>query len=189
MRYTRLYNGIIEIYDEFLPVAEFNKFAEDVKNYPFYYGERDNPNQEPTGLMSNLKDDSELHLYFMDRLNNLKIVDGLVHERSMLNFFAPNEKPNFHNDWTAKTILFYFNTEWNIDDGGETKFLFQQDFIDGIEYNEAGNMPIILGVPPIPNRLVIFNGEVMHTASAFKTKARISLAMKFQEPKNANRNK
>ena len=66
-----------------------------------------------------------------------------------MNCFAPSETPYFHTDGKGITFLYYPNLEWNLQDGGETQF-----YVDGN----------ILGVPPAPNRLVMFDGEIVHRA-------------------------
>ena len=78
--------------------------------------------------------------------------------------FAPSETPYFHTDGEGITFLYYPNLEWNLQDGGETQF-----YVDGN----------ILGVPPAPNRLVMFDGEIVHRASSFRDRYRFTVAIKY----------
>ena len=62
------------------------------------------------------------------------------------------------------TFLYYPNWEWELQEGGETQF-----YIDGN----------ILGVPPVPNRLVVFDGMIQHRATSFRNKHRFTIAIKY----------
>ena len=81
-----------------------------------------------------------------------------------VNCFAPSETPYFHTDGKGITFLYYPNLEWNLQDGGETQF-----YVDGN----------ILGVPPLPNRLVMFDGEIVHRATSFRDRYRFTVAIKY----------
>jgi len=84
--------------------------------------------------------------------------------RMYINCFAPSECPYFHTDGEGITFLYYPNLEWNLQDGGETQF-----YVDGN----------ILGVPPAPNRLVMFDGEIVHRATSFRDRHRFTVAIKY----------
>jgi len=179
MKYTNYYNGLIETYDEFLPFDEYSNLYSAVEKLPYYYGEADGPGYAPSGLISDLND-SEIHNYLYQKVKNLDSVKDLVHKRTYVNYFGMLEYAGYHDDSTAKTLLFYFNQQWDINDGGETKFVIDAKDVPGIKCENTHDYPIILSVAPIPNRVVIFQGDMIHTASSFRDKGRFTLAMKFE---------
>ena len=126
----------------------------------YYYGEKDNPNQIPTGLVHNLKLDSEIVSYFPNKMNDLPLY------RAYINHFNPGEKPNFHVDGNGYTSLFYINQEtYNLDEGGCTEILTHDDYL--------------ISVLPIQNTLVTFEAQLMHRATSFKNFPRFTLALKY----------
>ena len=179
-KYTNYSNGLIETYDHFLDYDKFLELHEKISKLPYYFGESHGPDSQPTGMISDL-DDSEIHEFFYEKVKDLESLKGLKHVRTYVNRFAPNEDNGYHDDKTAKTLLFYFNLGWELDEGGETKFSIDAQDLEGIETDGAEDFPVILSIAPIPNRMVIFNGNLHHTASPFKHHSRFSLAMKFIE--------
>ena len=84
-----------------------------------------------------------------------------------INCFAPSENPYFHVDGDGLTFLYYLtNHKWRADDGGETQFLIDDT---------------IKGVLPISNRLVGFDGNILHRATPFRFDHRFTLAAKFRK--------
>jgi hypothetical protein len=45
-------------------------------------------------------------------------------------------------------------------------------------------MPIMISIAPIPNRLTIFKGDVLHSATSFRDKHRFSIAFKYLRKEN-----
>jgi hypothetical protein len=145
---------------------------------PFYYGERDNVDTEPTGLTCDLikliktgskeiPDLSETLEYILDKiffidpdLKKMKLT------RVYLNLFMPNEEPKFHIDGKdTVTCLYYLNPDVYPDEGGATQFT---DDTHGIE-----------SIWSKPGKLVLFDGGMPHRATSFKTIPRLTLAVKF----------
>jgi hypothetical protein len=62
--------------------------------------------------------------------------------------------------------LFYITPKYDYDEGGETQLL-----IDGN----------IIGIRPIPSRLLIFDGNVMHKATSYRSKPRLTVAFKYHK--------
>jgi len=60
--------------------------------------------------------------------------------------------------------LYYAVEEWNIEYGGETQFVVDDE---------------IRGVFPFPNRMVMFDANILHRATAFRTGHRFTLAVKY----------
>lgn len=85
--------------------------------------------------------------------------------RLYINCFAPTENPYFHTDGiVGTTFLYYPNPNWNLDEGGETQFIIDNN---------------IFGVPPVPNRLVSFDSNIEHKPTTFRDRHRFSVAIKY----------
>ena len=141
------------------------QFYEHVRNYcynaDYYYGEQDNPNQIPTGLVHELKLDSTIVKYFPDKQKDLLLY------RAYINHFNAGEKPNFHTDGEGVTSLFYINErDYTLDEGGCTEILVNKDYL--------------LSVIPVANTLVTFDANLYHRATSFKTLPRFTIALKYQ---------
>jgi hypothetical protein len=181
-KYTDYWSKLIETFDDFLPNDQFNRLHEEVTRLPYFYGERDSQWVAPAGLISDLNN-SKIHEYLYEQVKDLETLKGLVHERTYVNYFSRGEPTTYHDDNTSRTLLFYFNTTWQLDEGGETKFSIDPKLINGIECSGSEDYPIILSIAPIPNRMVMFRGDLIHCATSFKSQGRFTLAMKFKEPK------
>ena len=170
-------NGI-NVYDSVLTKDENDNFR-NILLYkcPFSYGERDNPDTEPTGVVCDftklLNNGSKLDPIFSQMIQILlnKICEKNTFLSKMnlyrvyLNLFLPNENPSFHIDGeNTVTCLYYLNSEMDLNEGGETQFLIDEE---------------IKGVISKPGRLAVFDGGLKHRATSFKTKPRLTLAFKF----------
>jgi hypothetical protein len=182
-KYTNYYNRLIETFDNFLPEYKYTELYNQIIKLPYYYGESDGPDAAPSGLITDLNN-NKIHDYLYQQVKDLDSIKDLVHERTYVNYFASGEDATYHNDDTARTILFYFSTFWDLNEGGETKFSIDAKNVLGLDFtNGAENYPVIISIAPIPNRMVIFRGDLIHTASSFKNRGRFTLAMKFKESK------
>ena len=155
---------MIEIIDNICSYEDNIALYDYLIHQPFRYGEVDSNLTPPTGLVYDIDertgvvDDLIQMIYNKDiRLNNLM--------RAYVNLFLPNEKPYFHTDGNVTTCLFYFTPEYNIDEGGETQFYVQDK---------------IMGVLPKPCRMVMFDGNLMHRATSYRSNPRITVALKFR---------
>ena len=134
-------------------------------NNSFTYGEADRNDTQPTGMVLNLSLDDVLFKEFYDAvIRNHFAVRDLEVQRAYINLFFPNENPYFHNDGNVITCLFYITPEYNIDEGGETQFLIDDN---------------IVGIKAKPARLVVFDGKIVHRATSFRNYPRITVALKF----------
>ena len=143
-----------------------NDYCITSSNYVF--GEKDDSENgtPPTGFVNEIP---ETHLVY-------KIINTILRERvefirdmkldrMYVNCFAPGENGYFHDDGNCITFLYYPNEEqYDINEGGETKFLVN------------GN---IQGILPIPNRMVIFDGKIKHSASGLRNHHRFTVAVKY----------
>ena len=169
--------GII-VHDNILTDEEIENYKVTlIRNCPFKYGEHDGPNTEPAGVVcdftEHMKSGSILSPDLNYILNNLliKIYENNKSLKNMnlfriyLNLFLPNENPSFHTDGdNTITCLYYLNPLFNLNEGGETQFLIDEE---------------IKGVISKPGRLAIFDGGLKHRATSFKTKPRLTMAFKF----------
>lgn len=150
----------------------FNKnIHEDLWDYcnrvSYRVGERDNPNTLPTGGVFEIEVNNNLFDFLDKELKEkFKELQGLECYRAYINCFSPNENPYFHYDNDrGYTCLFYPNLDFELDEGGETQFLVNEK---------------IEGILPIPNRMVLFDANLSHKATSFRTKHRFTIAVKYQ---------
>ena len=151
--------------DNFLTPEEFVKVYDYCHKAQYSYGEADDYGLPPTGMINQIQAREDIFVMFKQRLKEkIPELRGLSFYRMYVNIFAPGENPYFHQDGKGLTCLYYANWDWQLQDGGETQF-----YIDGN----------ILGVPPVPNRLVVFDGMIQHRATSFRNKHRFSIAIKY----------
>jgi hypothetical protein len=157
---------MINVIDNFLTENYYKEVIEYCKISPFYYGETDNTNTPPTGMVCNIDLNSEISLFFQEKLiEHNEILKSLNLYRMYINCFSPSENPYFHTDGNSGiTCLYYPTEEWNYDDGGETQFIINDE---------------IKGILPIPNRMVIFDANLLHKATSFRNKHRFTVAIKY----------
>jgi hypothetical protein len=157
----------IDIYDDVMSYEENIKLYNQILySLEFKYGEVDNEGLPPTGMVYEISLNDPLY----DVFHNIVIsknptIANLKSKRSYINLFFPNEKPYFHIDGNVITCLFYITPKYDINMGGETQFV------------EEGRG--IIGVPSKPARLVIFDGKILHKATSFRSKPRITVALKY----------
>ena len=88
--------------------------------------------------------------------------------RMYINCFAPCEVPYWHDDGPPNciTFLYYPHTDkWDMNELGETQF-----YMDDMIY----------GIPPIPNRMIMFNAHIKHRATSYRTQHRFTVAIKYR---------
>jgi len=157
---------MIQYIDEFLTNDEYKFVVDYCMKSPYYYGEVDDENLPPTGMTHEVEKNISIYNLFEEKTRPY-VSDNQTLYRMYVNCFAPGENPYYHTDGkTGITFLFYVNTSYHINDGGETHFFMGKD--------EA---QIIL---PIPNRLCYFDANILHRATSFKNKHRFTLAIKYK---------
>lgn len=155
----------------------YNKLTEDSEiikqnfmeliNLEYHYGEQDNKDTPPTGMVSDLPEDSSIFVTLKEiyeKSEHHKLYPRL--DRAYVNLFAPREVPFYHTDGDCTTLLYYANPIWDWNEGGETKFINEID--QDVE-----------SVAPVPGRIVIFDGRMKHTATSFRNMHRFTVALKF----------
>jgi|SRR5210317_39072 Rps23 Pro-64 3,4-dihydroxylase Tpa1-like proline 4-hydroxylase len=164
----------IIVYDDVITNEEVEKYGSMMLyNCPFFYGERDNPSTQPSGMVCDFTEINipELHEILENLLNKIKekckdLKDCKLY-RTYLNLFLPGETPSFHIDGeNTVTCLYYINPNVNPNEGGETQFLIDNQ---------------IKGVMSKPGRLVVFDGNIEHRATSFTHFPRMTLAFKFKK--------
>lgn len=191
---TDYFDGLIKTYDEVFSVEEISEMCHEIRYLEYLWGMSDDANDSiPTGLstsngLTNI-DLSQKKFYkkcwsFMEK--NIPELDGYYEARHHVNIFAKNELAKYHFDNQVQpsyTVMFYANTEWHIEQNGETKFLLRKENIQNSKdiLTNSEEYPIILGIAPIPGRIVIFKGNVLHAATPFTHMHRFTAAWHFVE--------
>ena len=158
-------DGKIKYDDNFLTPDELVEVYNYCTKTEYQYGETDDYGLPPTGMTHQINHNESIYHLFEQRLNlKYSFLKGMTLYRMYVNCFAPSENPYFHIDGQGITFLYYPNLEWDLQEGGETQFY------------HGGN---ILGVPPVPNRLVMFDAKIKHRASTFRDKHRFTVAIKY----------
>ena len=163
----------ISVLDNFLNQESQQSIIDYCKDCNYHWGETDNGDDQPvTGMVSEIEEGSEVFEFFKKAIEQA-IPDIKMMElyRMYVNCFAPGENPYFHTDGDDGITFLYYpadtDWEWDPNEGGETQF-----YIDGS----------IQGVPPEPNRLVMFDASVLHRATSFRSEHRFTIAIKYEEP-------
>ena len=157
----------MEIIDNFLEEKDVEFVLKYCFTSSYTYGETDDGTTPPTGMIHNINSDESIYNLLESKIRDAcDSVKGMDLYRMYINCFAPSENPYFHVDGDGLTFLYYItNHVWGPNDGGETQFLIDNE---------------IKGVLPISNRLVGFDGNILHRATPFRDKHRFTLAAKFR---------
>jgi hypothetical protein len=155
----------IEIIDDFLENPNEILFL--CKNSRYTWGQADKPGKPKTGMICKLQIDCPEIEKMLQKIFELKPKFKTRNlNRIYINCFAPSEQPYFHEDgFSGTTMLYYSSEKYDLDENGETQFLGHDD--------------IIYGIRPKPNRLVIFDANITHRATAFRNSYRFTVAFKF----------
>jgi hypothetical protein len=155
----------ITVYDNVVSKETSEKWYQECVRLPYRYGERDRLWAPSVGFSYDFNGSEELYknLFIIATEHRPELKEKQV-QRSYINLFTPSDRPYFHKDGPVTTCLFYINPETSIEEGGETQFLDEDK---------------IIGVLPKPGRLVMFDGNIMHRATSFRSIIRITIALKF----------
>jgi len=139
----------------------------------YKYGESDTKNTIPTGMIHIFDNDSFIYKLLISEINTLFPYTLLMNVyRAYINCFSPLEFPYFHSDKNDIngpdiTIIYYVGIEkYNIDDNGTTDFYINDK---------------IIGILPIPNRLLLFDSKLIHRATSFRDRHRFTIVFKLKE--------
>lgn len=158
---------MINYIDNFLTAQEHQKVYEYCLSASYHYGEIDYPGHPPTGMSSNINGHEWIYKLFKRRiLETFEFLQPLELYRMHLNVFAPGEHANYHIDREhGYTLLYYPNLEWSLNEGGATEFNLEEQ---------------LQGIHPVPNRIAIFDSNIWHRATSFRSTHRFTVAIKFQ---------
>jgi hypothetical protein len=153
----------IRILDNLITKKEQQTIWNELQTKNYLVGEIDRPGLPPTGSVAELLKEDKTFKIINNKLINF--IDTNKIYRSYINCFFPNENPYFHIDKDkGTTILYYANLEnYELDEGGETQFLLEE----------------IKGVRPIPGRIVLFDSNILHKATSFRSRNRYTVAFKY----------
>ena len=157
----------MEVINNFLDIDDAKSVFKYCFTTSYTYGETDDGTTPPTGMIHNINSDESIYNLLESKIRDVcDLVKGMDLYRMYINCFAPSENPYFHVDGDGLTFLYYItNHVWGPNDGGETQFLIDNE---------------IKGVLPISNRLVGFDGNILHRATPFRDTHRFTLAAKFR---------
>ena len=152
--------------DNFLHPQVFSEIVTELGSLEGWAPEIDRfDSHPPAGESCNLKSTSKAYQEIYRELGKMFSVP-LALQRMYVNRFQPGEVPRFHVDGKVLTCLLYADPgEWNLDEYGETQLLVNGE---------------IRGVLPIPNRMVVFDGQLPHRATSFLTRQRHTIATKLE---------
>ena len=162
--------------DRALSPDDFREVSQFALDAGYFYGEQDDDDHKPTGLVSDLdpddEEDDDIFCIF-ERVIYARFPEIKEYKlyRAYINCFAPKEVANFHKDCDdgvdEVTFIFYANTSYNgLNEGGCTEFYLDEK---------------IIGVPPIPNTLVKFTSWILHRATPLNSEHRFTYAFKYRK--------
>ena len=162
-------NKLLNVSDNIFSAEEHKYIIDYCRKCSYSYGERDTEETPPCGMVHNIPRGEHIYRLMSSRIENDLYPEAgkLTLFRMYVNCFSPADKPHFHTDGlSGLTFLYYANDEeWNINDGGETQF-----YIDGM----------LTGVPPIPNRMAVFDPNQLHCATSFRNRYKFTVAIKYE---------
>lgn len=157
---------LINYSDNFFTQKEQHIIYEYCLSAKYSYGERDNDNGPVTGMTHNIPETEFIYKLIAKTLyDRVEFIRDMNLYRMYINCFSPSELPDFHTDGQGYTFLYYPDPQIHeLNEGGETQFI-----VDGN----------IMGVMPISNRMVIFDGTIIHRATPFRSSHRFTVAIKY----------
>lgn len=157
--------GPIMVIDQFLHPDVFARVPAEIAALRNWRPEVDFPGAAPVGETSDLPPASEAYRAIEHELRKLFSVTWTT-DRFYVNRFKSTDVPRFHADGEVLTCLLYPDPQaWEPDDHGETQILIGGE---------------IRGVLPIPNRMFVFDGRMLHRATAFRGRTRHTIAVKLK---------
>ena len=150
--------------DSFLHPQTFPQVAAEVESLRHWKPEVDFHGAAPVGETCDLPSSSMAYRSIVQELKKLFRGPWTV-DRFYVNRFQPREVPQFHADGDVVTCVLYADPgNWTPHDHGETQLLINAE---------------IRGILPIPNRMLVFDGRLLHRATSFQTRRRHTIAAKL----------
>lgn len=155
---------MIQVYENFLSQEKVSLVNDYALCSSYKYGERDNPHTPVVGLVHDVQEEHWVYELF-HKLTKKLVPDDMSLERIYINCFAPSENPYYHIDnEDGMTFIYYVNGTHNRDAGGETQIVVDD---------------VIKGIFPVPNRMLKFDANLWHRATAYRYDHRFTLAIKY----------
>lgn len=184
--HTKYFNGDIQTFDNVFTDIQLNEITQEVSSLNYGYGSIDDTtsiqNLQPAGMVNVGDGTSYWFTTLLDFCQkNMPEVKDIDVGRNHINLFGPRENARYHEDspdgWT---VLLYSNRYWDINEAGETKFILPVDLMNNEAIqSDTTDYPVILSIAPIPGRLVLFKGDLYHTATGFRSAWRFTPTIQF----------
>ena len=158
--------------DNFLSDNDFLYIKQECLKLEYVKGEVDRPGTLPTGLVSELYPSHSISVLIDQQLRKKKLISKLKLNRIYVNLFLDGEIPNFHTDSSRKgdlTAIYYLNEP--------------NDTGSNLGCTEFKVRDHILGIPPVENRVVVFDSTIEHRATSFSGSNRYAIALKYVKSK------
>ena len=144
----------MDIRDNFQPYNQYKLLVDYIYNADYNFRHQD---QVMVGELSD-----ELLNFFPTE------VDGRRYKQHQINCYTPRSLALFHTDnGTYKeslTLIYYPCPTYSLDEGGTTEIVVDDQ---------------IVGVRPICNRALFFDGTLLHRATPYRTQPRFSIGIKY----------
>jgi len=155
----------IVVIDQFLHPQTFPRVAAAMDALRDWKREVDFIGAEPVGETCDLPQDSEICRAITAEIAKLFRAPWKL-DRFYVNRFQPKEIPRFHEDGEVLTCLLYADPgAWQPNDHGETQLLIGGE---------------VRGILPFPNRMLLFDGRLLHRATSFRNRRRHTIAAKLE---------
>jgi len=142
----------MDIKENFLTVDQYKQITDYIYNADYHYTSKD---QVMYGKLN-----QECLDFFPKEIN------GLKYHHHVINCYTPRSLAVFHvdtaEDEKANTLIYYPCPTYNLDEGGTTEILIDNQ---------------IIGVRPICNRVLVFDSSLMHRATPYRTYPRFSVGI------------
>jgi len=155
-----------KVYDDVKTPEGFDMYNFLLYQNAYNYGETDRPGVTPTGMVFDISDPKLLDWFNNVATENDTRLDKSSLQKSYVNLFQPHERPYWHTDGDCWTCLFYITPDHDVEEGGETQFIIDDE---------------IRGVLPKKDRLIVFDGQLKHRATSYRTQPRITVALKYKK--------
>lgn len=154
--------GPAVVIDQFLHPDVFREVVAEIRSFKHWKPEYDHYDLEPVGMTCEIIPDMRTHKAMYEEVGKL-FAAPWTQQRFFVNRFEPKEIPQFHRDGCSLTCLLYADDqELQLDDHGETQLLIGRE---------------IMGVLAEPNRLLVFDGNMMHRATSFQARQRHTVSL------------
>jgi Rps23 Pro-64 3,4-dihydroxylase Tpa1-like proline 4-hydroxylase len=160
-------NKKIFIYDD--AIKNTDKIYEEVQLLKYDgIGSWDNDDiRYRNSLKTNLSENTLTYKLFSDFLKDTDYIPKYSSYLCHVNLYLPSIMPYYHTDRTdieSLTCLLMLNDSFDWNDGGEFKIVLNDE---------------LLSIAPKNGRIIVFSGDLLHSASTFRDKFRYTVVNKL----------